>query len=70
MIATDKPYDTLTIPDNVSYEEASFVPLASVAMHGVRKANIKLGEPVAVFGMGIVGNVAFSLQNFAAQNRS
>ncbi|PZP55567.1 MAG: oxidoreductase [Micavibrio aeruginosavorus] len=46
------------IPDNVSYEEAAFVTVGSIALHGVRQAQLTLGETVVVIGMGLVGQIA------------
>lgn len=49
------------IPENLSFDEASFFALASIAMQGVRKADIELGESVLVLGQGLVGNLALQL---------
>jgi len=54
-ITTTNPWETLKIPDGVSYDDATVSVLASVALHGLRRARIQLGESVAVIGMGIVG---------------
>lgn len=45
------------IPDNVSFDEASFVTLGAIAMQGVRTAEAKLGESVAVIGLGLLGQL-------------
>ena len=49
------------IPDNVSFDHASFTTLGSVALNGVRIANISLGERVAVIGLGLVGQLIAQL---------
>ncbi len=41
--------------------EASAFRLASIALQGVRKAQIQLGESVAVLGLGAIGNLAAQL---------
>lgn len=46
------------IPDNVSFEEAAFVTVGAIALHGVRQANLTLGESVVIIGMGLVGQIA------------
>lgn len=46
------------IPDSVSYEKAAFMPLGQVALQGVRKSCIELGEKVMVLGMGVIGQLA------------
>ena len=45
------------IPDNVDYDSAAFVALGSIALQGVRVAEAKIGEHVAVLGLGLVGLV-------------
>jgi len=47
----------IKIPDNVSYKQASFTTLGSVAMQGVRRANLTQGEKVAVIGLGLLGQL-------------
>jgi predicted dehydrogenase/threonine dehydrogenase-like Zn-dependent dehydrogenase len=46
------------IPENVSYEEAAFVTVGAIALHGVRQAELTLGETVVIIGMGLVGQIA------------
>ncbi|MDH4366653.1 MAG: bi-domain-containing oxidoreductase [Dehalococcoidia bacterium] len=45
------------IPEGVSFEEASFLALGSIAMHGVRRARPEFGDTFVVIGMGIVGQI-------------
>jgi 2-desacetyl-2-hydroxyethyl bacteriochlorophyllide A dehydrogenase len=49
------------IPDGVSFEQACLSRLSTISMQGVRLANIKLGERVAVFGQGLIGQFARQL---------
>lgn len=49
------------LPDKVSYETAAFTSLGVIAMQGVRKARIELGESAMVFGLGIIGQLALQL---------
>jgi Predicted dehydrogenases and related proteins len=49
------------IPDNVSYEEASFTTLGAIAMQGVRQADPKLGEIICVIGLGLLGQITCQL---------
>jgi predicted dehydrogenase/threonine dehydrogenase-like Zn-dependent dehydrogenase len=46
------------IPQNVSYEEASFSTLGAIALQGIRQANLTPGEKVAVVGLGLIGQLA------------
>jgi predicted dehydrogenase len=43
------------LPDNVSFEEASFGMLGIIALHGIRCAKLTFGERVAVIGLGLLG---------------
>jgi len=45
------------IPESVDYDSASFVALGSIALQGARVAEVKIGEHVAVLGLGLVGLV-------------
>jgi len=45
------------LPQGVSFEEASLNHLGATALHAVRRAGIEFGENVAVFGLGLVGQL-------------
>lgn len=47
----------VALPDNVGFEAGAFTTIASVALHGVRQADVRLGERVAVIGLGLVGQL-------------
>ncbi|HEX7066060.1 MAG TPA: zinc-binding alcohol dehydrogenase [Bacillales bacterium] len=49
------------LPDEVSFELGAFTSLGVIAMQGVRKARIEMGESVTVFGLGIIGQLAVQL---------
>jgi polar amino acid transport system substrate-binding protein len=49
------------IPENVTYEEASFTTLGAIALQGVRQADPKLGEIVCVIGLGLLGQLTCQL---------
>jgi len=49
------------IPDGLSYDDACFVTMGAIAMHGMRLAKIELGETVVVMGLGLVGQIAAQL---------
>jgi len=51
------------IPKGVSFEEAAFVTVGGIAMQGVRRAEVRLGERVAVIGLGLVGQLTMQLVN-------
>ena len=41
----------------VSFEEAAFTTLGAVALHGVRTADVRVGDVVAVIGLGLLGQL-------------
>ncbi|HXM64705.1 MAG TPA: bi-domain-containing oxidoreductase [Terriglobales bacterium] len=45
----------------VSFEEAAFTTLGAVALHGVRIADAKLGDVVAVIGLGLLGQLTVQI---------
>ena len=55
------PINAVKIPDNVTYDEATFTTLGAVALYGIRKVKIEFGESVLVIGAGIVGQLAVQL---------
>ena len=48
----------VSVPDNVSDEEACFATLGSIALHGVRCLDISLGDIVGLIGVGLVGQLS------------
>lgn len=55
------PQTLLRVPDGVSPADATFTTLGAVAMHGIRKAEPKLGQTAAVVGQGVVGQLLCQL---------
>jgi len=49
------------IPDAVSFDEAAFVTLGAIALQGVRTAEAKLGDAVAVIGLGLLGQLTVQI---------
>jgi len=52
---------TREIRDEVTFDEAAFATLGAVALHGIRTAEAKLGETVAIIGMGLIGQLTIQL---------
>jgi predicted dehydrogenase len=48
-------------PSPVTFEEAAFATLGSVALHGIRTAEVKLGDTVAVIGLGLLGQLTVQI---------
>ncbi|MGQ9690332.1 MAG: zinc-dependent alcohol dehydrogenase [Thermoproteota archaeon] len=53
--------EVIKVPEGLSSDEASFFALGSVALQGIRKARIELGESVVVLGQGLIGIMALQL---------
>ena len=51
----------MPLPDEVDFESGAFAAVGSVALHAVRRADVQLGETVAVIGLGLVGQMAGQL---------
>ena len=47
--------------DSTSFEEAAFTTLGAVALHGIRTGEVRLGDTVAVIGLGLMGQLAVQL---------
>ncbi len=43
------------IPSNLSYQEAALTEPLACVLHGIEKANVKLGDSVAIIGAGPIG---------------
>ena len=49
-------------PDSaVSFESAAFTTLGAVALHGIRTADVKLGDVIAVIGLGLLGQLTVQI---------
>ena len=55
------------IPDAhpVSFDEAAFATVSAVALHGIRTADVKLGDVVAVIGLGLLGQLTVQMLKVA-----
>ena len=49
------------MPDEVGFDEAAFTTVAAIAMQGVRQADVRVGEQVAVIGLGLIGLITVQL---------
>lgn len=50
-----------TVPDSVSFDQACFAVVGSIALQGVRLSKSTLGETVLVIGLGLVGQLTVGL---------
>ncbi len=53
------------IPSGVSDVDASFVTIGAIALQGVRRADVRLGETVCVLGLGLIGQITVQLLSAA-----
>ncbi len=56
------------VPAEASDEDAAYVTLGAIAMHGLRQADQQLGATVLVVGLGLVGQIAMQLCRAAGLN--
>lgn len=49
------------IPANVDFEDASFVTVGAIALQGIRQADPRLGDRVAVIGLGLLGQLTVQM---------
>jgi len=49
------------VPEKVDFESASFATLGSIALQGIRVAELVVGEKVAVIGLGLLGLITVQL---------
>jgi predicted dehydrogenase/threonine dehydrogenase-like Zn-dependent dehydrogenase len=49
----------------VSFDEAAFTTVGAVALHGIRTAEVRLGDVVAVIGLGLLGELTVQLLRVA-----
>jgi predicted dehydrogenase/threonine dehydrogenase-like Zn-dependent dehydrogenase len=47
--------------EEVPFDQAAFATLGAVALHGIRTAEVKLGDLVAVIGLGLLGHLTVQL---------
>jgi predicted dehydrogenase/D-arabinose 1-dehydrogenase-like Zn-dependent alcohol dehydrogenase len=53
------------VPENVSFDQACFAILGSIALQGIRLSQCQIGETVFVIGLGLVGQLTVSLAKAA-----
>lgn len=56
-LAEEKDVNLMKIPEGVSFEEAAWQPLGCITQLGARRAEIALGDDVAIVGLGMLGQL-------------
>ena len=49
------------VPNNVDISHAAFTTIASIAIQGIRQADLRLGENCVVIGLGLIGQLTVQL---------
>lgn len=49
------------LPESVSFIDASYTTLGAIALQGIRQADLRLGETVAVIGLGLLGQLTVQM---------
>ncbi|WP_048050036.1 zinc-dependent alcohol dehydrogenase, partial [Methanosarcina mazei] len=49
------------VPENVDFKNACFTTVGSIAMQGVRNADVKIGENIVVIGLGLIGLITLQI---------
>ena len=57
-VVSVKSYLCAKIPDNVTSADASFTPLAAIALNAIRMMDVKPGSRIVVCGLGLIGQLA------------
>lgn len=52
---------TARVPDGLDLRDAAFVTLGAIALQGVRRASVQLGETAVVVGLGLIGLLTVQL---------
>jgi len=53
------------LPEGVSFRQAAFANLGAIALQGVRRADVTMGETVVVIGLGLIGQITAQLLDAA-----
>lgn len=61
-------YDTLRLPDSLSFEQGALVEPVACVVKSLKRANIKKGDTVVVVGLGVMGQIHIMLaKEFGAE---
>jgi len=54
-------YLVVKVPDGVDFKQASTTTVGSIALQGLRRADMRLGEYLVVFGLGVIGQLSVQM---------
>jgi polar amino acid transport system substrate-binding protein len=49
------------LPENTKFDAACYTTVGAIALQGIRQADVRLGEAVAVIGLGLVGQLTVQM---------
>lgn len=49
------------VPQTINLKHATFATVASIAIQGIRQADVRLGETCAVIGLGLIGQITIQV---------
>src|SRR5215469_13679794 len=55
----------VAVPDSVDLRHAAFVTVGGIAMQALRRAEVQFGETVAIYGLGLVGQLCAAIAKAA-----
>jgi len=73
-VATYNPHEKYTVadvescrpvPDGLTDEQAVFFTIAEIVMNGIRRGAVTWGESVAIYGLGLLGQLAIRISHLA-----
>jgi predicted dehydrogenase/threonine dehydrogenase-like Zn-dependent dehydrogenase len=56
------------VPKTVDLTQAAFSTIASIAIQGIRQAEIQMGENCLIIGMGIIGQITYKILEASGMN--
>jgi L-iditol 2-dehydrogenase len=62
-------WNLIPIPDSVSFIEAAMLEPAAVALHALKKSELKIGDSIAIFGPGTIGMILSQLAIIAGAKK-
>lgn len=69
LVMDGSDWKIIPIADNVSFEQAVFTKMGSIAMTGPRVLHLNFGDTVVVMGLGLVGQITSRLSLLAGAGR-
>jgi len=56
------------VPKHIDIKQAAFSTIASIAIQGIRQADLRMGESCLIIGMGIIGQLTYKILEASGMN--